>query len=171
MEYRECCMNLAEKTVQERAWTSPVYYQPEGFGTKGHIMFGNDPGTDRLKLELTIGRVPSELDVNANGLTVTISDDDVVYTATLPAGAMVEKSPGRVYVYADQAGSIAGIKKAKLRINKRGTGILTVEASGNDLSAAEVTNHRVDVQVASGTYDQTDSRYWAPINGRLTALR
>jgi hypothetical protein len=171
MDYRECCMGLAERTIQERAWTSPVFYQPEGFGTKGQVIYGKSPGTDRLKLELTIGRVPAELEPNDNGLTVTVTDGDAVYSATLPAGAMIEKSPGRVYSYADPAGTIGGIKKAKLTVNKRGTGILKIDVADRDLSAAQLTEHRVNVQLASGAYDQTDSRYWAPVNGRLKSLR
>ena len=73
---------------------------------------------------------------------------------------MVEKIPGRSFSYSDPSGSIDGIKKARLRINKHGTASLTLDTVRLDLANAQATDHRVDVQVTSGTYDQTDSRFW-----------
>jgi len=125
------------------------------------------------ELVWAIGRVTPDIDLTANDLTLTVTDDDAVYTVTLPAGSFVEKKPGRAYLYKDSAAAIAGVKSAVLKVSGRGTGKLKVNAKGVDLGNADASTHRIDVQVVTGAYDQRDSRYWSYDNAKaaLTALQ
>ncbi len=63
------------------------------------------------------------------------------------------------------------MKKARLRINKHGTAVLALDTVRLDLSHAETSDHRLDVQLVSGSYDRTDSRLWNATRGKLRASR
>jgi hypothetical protein len=171
--FTDCCLTEAgdpfmERVVQERSWTSPIWYRREDVARlKGQVRFGPVPGTDALSLSARIGRGTNAFDPSAHDLTVTVRDDDTIYEVTIPAGTMQESANGRRFSFRDNSGSLGGLRKAKLTVRSGGPTVLKLDTAALDLSAADRTNHFVEVEIAIGTYRATHTRRWEARGSRL----
>ena len=162
--FANCCLTQTNDpsvtpVVEERAWSSPVWYRPEAIaGVEGGVDFGAAAGSDRLSLTIRLGELPADVDPAQQPLSLTVSDDDVIFTLTLGAGSMPRDSDRPRWVATDPAA--AGLEAAVLELLPTGEASLTLHTRAGDLAEADRVDHIVEVALSIGSYRTSFVRRW-----------
>jgi hypothetical protein len=123
---------------------------------RGKIRYGDTPGTDRLKLKVEVGNGGTEFDPATRPITLTLRDDDEIYTVTIPAGTMTSGG-GRVFTFRDAGGANNGLILARFKKRSPKPSLLIFRTGRIDLSAADQTDHQVTITVQFGAHTATGS--------------
>ena len=159
---------FAETVIQERAWTSPVWYRPEGVVAVRGELRREGEGTAVLELDVELGALSPRFDPAADPLRIAFGGDDEIQTFVLDPGALVASPEGPLRLVAEHPTLAA----AELEVHADGSADLRVTSRELHLSSVGDGARMIRVDLRFGEEDQSVTRMWtATDRGLATPAR
>jgi hypothetical protein len=100
-------------------------------------------------------------------VVVTLSDDDEIYSVTIPAGTMRRSASGNTFTLRDRSGSNNALVQARFKVGKRNKpSTLEIRTTETDLSNADLTDHTVTIVASFGPHTASGTSDFV-VKGRL----
>jgi hypothetical protein len=132
------------------------------------VRFGAGAGLDVLDLKLVLGDLPAGFDPATQSIIVSLSDDDLVYQATIPPGTLTEVRPGR-FTYGDGTGSIDGVRALRVVQRRPGRALIRLRTVPVVLDAADPVDHFAEVSIRAGDAEIEATPLWRFDGTKLVA--
>lgn len=166
-----CCRGpsndpFIEPVLRERAWTSPIWYRPDGIArVRGQLRFGARPGRDTLAVKMWLGAAAG-IDPGTTDLELHVSDEADIVRIHVPAGTL-RRAGARRWVLRNPTGALAGVRKLVFAVRKAGDGVVVLRMKPADLARVDRAEHAVDVGFSAGLRRAAHGRLWSPRRNRL----
>jgi hypothetical protein len=147
---------FAEAVIQERAWTSPIWYRPEGIAEVQGEIRRVGGRSSVLSLDLELGALSERFDPAADPIRIAVGGDAEIQTFVLDGGALQTTDEGSFRLTEEHPALVS----ADLDLRADGSAALRLTSRELDLSPTGDSPRMIRIDLRLGEEDQSFTRLW-----------